>query len=366
MRRVAREPRGLAALRLVLVDCGAQRGDDMRRRREAPLPGLLQILPLVEEVERERLAVAPGLLESGPAGDHEAHARHSLEALPGSGDERLEAQTAGVDRNGPIRAHGVDDQAAAPGGDHLRDGGQRIQDPGPGFAVHLRHVRDRGIRGESRIDPGRVRRCAFVVREDHHLPAEAVHDAHDALAVAAVVRHQNLALARHQRSERRFDRERSAALQGNANVRVLRLDDRGQVATDRRCHCVECAVPRSPVVHHGGLGGLGSRQGSGRQQDRVGHGIVGLLIVCANRPLRPEIGHPGIISRIAVMGRAGSVNSHSKAMSMPGSDTPARRRTRANLRFPPTDQGLRGDGAAPPCDAARILCHAPGIHYFAT
>src|SRR4051794_30388579 len=56
---VARAAPGDAALRLVRLERGAEGGDDMGRRGEAPLPVPLHRLPLVEEVEGEAVA-APG------------------------------------------------------------------------------------------------------------------------------------------------------------------------------------------------------------------------------------------------------------------------------------------------------------------
>ena len=56
-----------------------------------------------------------------------------------------------------------------------------------------------------------VRRRPIISRELRH-----------ALAVGAVDQHQHVAVARHQRVDRRLDRERAAALQRHADVRVAR------------------------------------------------------------------------------------------------------------------------------------------------
>ena len=107
-------------------------------------------------------------------------------------------------------------------GDRRRDLRQRIQNPGAGLAVHLRDVGDRRIRRQARIDARRVGRLLLAVRQHHRLAAETTQDPHDALAVAAVVRHEHLAVPGHERAERRLDRESAAALQRHADMLVLR------------------------------------------------------------------------------------------------------------------------------------------------
>jgi hypothetical protein len=107
---VARQPRRQSALHLVLIDGGAERGDDVGGRRKAPLPRLLHVLPLIAQIHGERAAVAAGALKRRAPGDDEAHARHALEAFSGGRNQRIEAHRSGVDGNCRIGTHRVDDE----------------------------------------------------------------------------------------------------------------------------------------------------------------------------------------------------------------------------------------------------------------
>ena len=113
LRRVARTPRRLAALGEELVERGAQRRHHVRRRREAPLRGLLHVDVLVVQVERQRMRLPGAGFEQRLARDDEAHARHALEALAAGRDQRVERGLAGVDRQCAERAHRIDDQRLA-------------------------------------------------------------------------------------------------------------------------------------------------------------------------------------------------------------------------------------------------------------
>ena len=138
-------------------------------------------------------------------GDDEAHARHPLETFSGCGNQRVEADGARIDGDGAVGTHRINDQSAAVFGDDGRDLRQRIEDAGARLAVHLSDMRDRWIRGQCGVDAHRIRRFLLAMREHHGLAPQIAQDPHDALAVAAVVRHQHLAGPRHQRAEGRFD-----------------------------------------------------------------------------------------------------------------------------------------------------------------
>ncbi len=131
----------------------------MGRRREPPLPCLLHVLPLVEQVHGERTTVAGGALQRPPAGDDETHARHALETFPRRRNESVEADGPSVDGYGSVGAHRIDDQAAAVIRDDRR-------------AVHLSDMGDRGIRGQRGVDPRRVSRLVLGVRQHDRFAAQ--------------------------------------------------------------------------------------------------------------------------------------------------------------------------------------------------
>jgi len=97
--------------------------------------------------------------------------------------------------------------------DDRRDLRQRIQDPRTGLAVYLRDVRDGRVGRQRGVDPRRVGRLLFAVRQYDRLAAQIAQNPHDTLAVAAIVRDEHLAALRNERAERCFDGECSAALQ---------------------------------------------------------------------------------------------------------------------------------------------------------
>ena len=63
------------------------------------------------------------------------------------------------------------------------------------------------------------------MRKHHSLAALILEDPRNAFAIGAIVRHQNLAVFGNESSERRLDRKGPAALQGNADVIGLRMQD---------------------------------------------------------------------------------------------------------------------------------------------
>ena len=75
-----------------------ERHDHVDRRREAVLPGLREVLPLVVQVEHQSRGIALGLGERRLAADDEAEARHALDALVGGGGDGIEAAAPCIER----------------------------------------------------------------------------------------------------------------------------------------------------------------------------------------------------------------------------------------------------------------------------
>jgi hypothetical protein len=219
------------------------------------------------------VAVAAAVLERRAPRDHESRAGHALEAFPGRRDQRIEAHPSRIDGKCAVGAHRIDDEPASVLRHRRRDLRQRIQDARARLAVHLRDVRDRRIGAQSGIDPRRVGRLLLLMRQHHRLAAEITQDPHDALAVAAVVRHEHLGALRNERAERGFHGESTAALQRHTHVVVSAMDDIDDVATYGGGQRIECAIPRSPVLEHRGLGLRRGRQRPRSQQYRLAHAI---------------------------------------------------------------------------------------------
>ena len=266
---VARAARGGAAFGLELVERRAEGGDDVGGRREAPLRRLLHVGPLVVQVHRQRMGIAFAVFEQRLACDHEPHAGRALDAFARSRDHGIDGVLGHVDFDRAERAHGVHDEALAVARAHRRDLRQRVQDAGPRLAMHLRHVSDRGIHLEGALEHRRGRVPVFRQVDRGVLPVEILEDLQDALAIGAVLRHEHLALARHEIAERRLHGEGAAALQRDAHVAAGAVDDIDQVLADRGRHRIEGAVPRAPIAQHRLLGLERGRERPRREEDRV-------------------------------------------------------------------------------------------------
>jgi len=275
---IAREPRGLAPA-LVLDRIAARtRATNMVGGVKRHCPGLLQILPWSRRSSASDWLLPLGLLESGPRAIALSHiTSHAsaldLEALPKRRMSASKRQTARRRSEWPIRAHGVDDQAAARAATTSAMAAADSRS-GPGFCSAPAHVRDRGIRGESRIDPGPGPPPALSSCARTHSRASSSYDAHVRWRVLPLSGTRTLPCAA-PASERRFDANVPLPA-GDETCESRAWNDRGQVATDRRCHCVECTRPRSPVDIMAALVAsevvrVRASAGSGR------HGIVGLL-----------------------------------------------------------------------------------------
>lgn len=140
--RVALMAGGQAAFFGVLQQGFMQGGDHVGRWGEAPLAGLDHISVLVEQIHRQGMTIALGRGQRGFFCEDKPHARYAFQAFAGGGDQRLERDFAGIDRQRAERTHGVDDQALAVVFDHLGDLRQRVENAGTGFAMDQRDVGD--------------------------------------------------------------------------------------------------------------------------------------------------------------------------------------------------------------------------------
>ena len=168
---VAPAAAGLAALGPELLERLVERHDHVDRRREAVLPGLGEVLPLVVEVEHQRGGVALGLGQRRLAADDEAQARHALDALVGGGGERVEAASCAASSGRAPNALMASIRSRRPClSDQRADLGDRVQDAAGRLAMHGEHVSDgrdrlaasaRSRRDRAACPPAsRARRCA--------------------------------------------------------------------------------------------------------------------------------------------------------------------------------------------------------------
>src|SRR5438874_8298211 len=268
--RVAGAARGEPTLVKVLRDRRIEGRDHMGRRCVTPLRGLLHVDPLVVQVQRQRMAVALAALQRAAAHDDEAHPRWPLEALARGGHDGIERGVARVDLERAAGAHGIHDQALAMTGDDLRDLWQRVEDAGAGFTVHQRHVRDRGIGGERALDVRGGELRVLRVIDRGQLAAEHPAYSRDALTVCAVLRDQHVSRAWNQRTDRGLDRERAAALHGDALVCARAVNDLQEAFADSAGEGVEVDIPGAPIAQQALPGAQRGRQGSGGQQIRFG------------------------------------------------------------------------------------------------
>ena len=220
-----------------------QGGDHVSRRGEAPLAGLGHVGVLVIQVHRQRMRVAGGTGQGFFASEDEAHARHAFQAFARGGDQCIERDLLSVDRQGAEGTHGVDDQTFAVLRDDLGDFGQRVEDAGAGFAVDQCNVGDTGIGPQQTVDVGGSGRFVFGGFEGAERAAEHFANFRQAFAVGAVDQHQNLAIARHQGADCRFDGKSAAALQWHAVVSGGAVDDRQQLLAEAGGQLVEAVIP---------------------------------------------------------------------------------------------------------------------------
>src|SRR5262249_10453695 len=138
----------------------------------------------------------------------------------------------------------------------------------------------RGITGQRGLDSGEAGRVIFTVGNNNSLSTRVVEDTCNAFAVCAVVGDEHFRASGYKRANSRFNCESAASLQRYSDRVAVLIDDRHEVATDRRGELVECAIPRSPIAEHGGLCFRGRCQRAGCQKNRAGHVLyVSLLDV---------------------------------------------------------------------------------------
>jgi hypothetical protein len=183
----------------------------------------------------------------------------------------LPSDLAGIERHGAEGAHGVDQEGAAVAcrdAGELRDG---IEDARGGLAEDRRHVGDAGVAGERLVQGlgvvGHVLRGLLHLDLAAHDPA----DLHHARAIGAVHQDQHLAVLGHEAAEHGLDHEGAAALERDADMTALAMDDVHQILADAPVDGDEMAVARAVVVQRRLL----HLEGGGQRPRRQQPGIAG-------------------------------------------------------------------------------------------
>ena len=248
VRRVAREPRRLPAL-------GERAGRAPRRTRRRRASAACSATassspctstgrggraPATSSCRRQRSSASRRAMTKPMPGGPSTH-------LPDAAISASNGVVRGVDRQRRERAHRVDDQPAAVARHDRGDLGQRVEDARRRLAVDQPDVGDRRVGGEQPVDVLRRRRHVVGGLEGRQPAAHHLRELRHPRAVGAVDQHQQVAVARHQRVDRRLDRERAAALHRHADVRVRRrATSDEQLAPDVGGHRVERRRPTSP------------------------------------------------------------------------------------------------------------------------
>ena len=149
-------------------------------RGEAPLPGALEVAPLVVEIEAQRVGIARALGQRRWPRHDEADPGHALEALVGRRHDRVAREVVQVERQRAEGAHGVEQEPPPAALDDLRDLADRVQDPRRRLAVHGGDVGDGGIGGEGGVQRGGRGRHVLRCLERGARAAHHVEDAHHA------------------------------------------------------------------------------------------------------------------------------------------------------------------------------------------
>ena len=225
---------GDAAFGEELVQRLMEGDDDVDRRREAVLAGLLEIAALVEQVERQRRGVALGRGERFAPADDEAQARHAFEALVGGGGDGVERRLARVELERAEGAHRVDQQPPAAARAERGDLLDRIEDAAGRLAVDGEDVGDRRRLGEQALDRVEVGRRVLRRFVGERPAAGDGENALGALAVGAVDQHQRGAVARDEGGQHRLDGEGARALHRHGHVLAFAVDDLRQAAPGPR------------------------------------------------------------------------------------------------------------------------------------
>ena len=126
--------------------------------------------------------------------------------------------------------------------------------------MNERDVRQRCVLTEQPVNiRGTYLRILSVV-DDRNASVEDLANLDDALAVRTVDRHEHVSVARHQRSDCRFDGKCAAALKWNAFMRPGAMRDLQQRFAKAGGDRVEVGIPRTPVAQHALLGSRRRRQ----------------------------------------------------------------------------------------------------------
>jgi hypothetical protein len=130
---------------------------------------------------------------------------------------------------------------------HLPD---RIQNARSGLAVHYHDVTDTRIGVERGVERGSIDGHILGGFLDQVLAPVVIANLRDTLTVGAVDQNQQLAVGRHEVTDHGFDHEGAAALQRNADVRTLTVDDIDQALENARVGVDESGVARAVIVQH--------------------------------------------------------------------------------------------------------------------
>ena len=290
---VAGAATGNAALALMFIEGAVESGDNLRGRSvDGPLTIGLEAPPLVEQIEAEGRSVARRPLQPVAFDDREGNAGDPLQTfvlLATNAAKRVSRASSG---SAPECAHCVDDQRPAVVRAYLRHLLDRIEHAGGGLAVNRRNMGDPAIGTERPLQPVRRDRLHLGPMQGGDAASDHAGDRRHAASVGAVDQHQELARRRQQRADRRLDRERSAALQRNADMRPIPTGQSCQTPAQPPGHLDELGIAGSPVPQHRRLDGRRGGERAGRQQDRIGRCTgIGHLLPPGHRlapPTRPR------------------------------------------------------------------------------
>ena len=203
--------------------------DDVDRRREAVLPGLVEVLPLVVQIEHQRRRIALGLGQRRLAADDEAEARNALDALVGrrgDGVEPASRRTSSGSAPNALMASSRKRRPCVAARAPISSIG--LQDAAGRLAMDREDMGDGGVRLEHRARPAEIGRRVLrrLVHDDG--AASDLENLPGALAIGAVDQQQDLAGRRHEGGQHRLDGERAGALHRHGDVSRGAMHDFGQ------------------------------------------------------------------------------------------------------------------------------------------
>ena len=217
---------------------------------------------------------APGPRLPGPCLDainprhRKANARHAFQAFAGSEHQRIAfgvlGHIEGQSAKGGNRIH----DHAPPGVAHRAPNTRRIiHNAAAGFAIDEGHMADRGISRQHRGDIFFPRAARIGQVERHHIAPNLTRNAFHARRIGTIHRDQQLAIRRHQASDRRFHHEMPAALQRQRHMFPGdAARDITHPFTNARIGRAEAMIPRGDILSHGGAGFGAGLHGTGNEQ----------------------------------------------------------------------------------------------------